>query len=873
MLRIPAKAHTDRSVTGAPEVHVRGILASMVACTLTLAMDATAAPPIEVGASVWIGGSWLPAEPLGVVKQAPVTNYQSIVLQADGMARWWNGTSASGYDGTAGPFDLSKDVALGMVHWGAIRSDGTVELRGFEWNTEGATSPPADLGPVQQLAAGYNFTVALRTDGAIRCFGRNNYGQCDAPTDGVFTTIASKYEHSLAVRSDGSVAGWGQNWSGQCNPPAGLSAPRGISVGWSSSGAVLTDGTILLWGNSLGTMPALGPVKQLALGAGHAVALGEDGTVTCWGSDYQGECGGVGSGQTRRRPATLPPIARIDAGNSVTAVVTTTGERIAWGFDGGRTCTPPIAFQPIRGIRQIPSSVAVALVTSHGTVAFGGYPWWGARPSFEGMSVDRLVRGSSEYLYGAILRDKRLVLTPDSASNQVPPDTLFVRDAEIASGCVVAHRLDGRIRAWPPNYQLALSLPTSLGVVDAFSADGSNAIALRTDGSVRTWGDDSWGQLDVPDDLESVRDVVCVGSGYFALLEDGNLRAWGNLGETGGIPSNLPPLETIAASNSYLSGRAKSDGNWWGWHPSSQTATQIGEKLIVEGTHFLYAMTPSVNEASPILAPIGFGTPRSHTFTQMRPAESDVTLTIAAIGDFNLSTEFATIRIDGAPLQNVFLSNANDCPQYPDQAQITIPRKTFNMHAADGSVTIRADGSNGVSATQCASGMTRFTLTYTAVPRDCNANAVNDANEIASRSTTDCNANDIPDSCDLANGTAVDLDGDGEIDDCQPDCNDNGLPDTYEIANGTVADCNSNLIIDLCETQAGAQDKDADGRIDECEIARGDFDLDGLIGGADLSGLLSLWGFENPPYGDFNEDGLVGGADLAYLLSNWGPLE
>ena len=62
-----------------------------------------------------------------------------------------------------------------------------------------------------------------------------------------------------------------------------------------------------------------------------------------------------------------------------------------------------------------------------------------------------------------------------------------------------------------------------------------------------------------------------------------------------------------------------------------------------------------------------------------------------------------------------------------------------------------------------------------------------------------------------------------------------------------------------------------DGVLDDCEFARGDFDLDGTVGGADLAVLLSLWSVTNAPFGDLDGDGQIGGADLAILLGNWGP--
>ena len=51
----------------------------------------------------------------------------------------------------------------------------------------------------------------------------------------------------------------------------------------------------------------------------------------------------------------------------------------------------------------------------------------------------------------------------------------------------------------------------------------------------------------------------------------------------------------------------------------------------------------------------------------------------------------------------------------------------------------------------------------------------------------------------------------------------------------------------------------------------GDFDGDGVVGGADLGILLASWGDCPPPCpADLNGDGVVGGADIGLLLVNWG---
>jgi predicted outer membrane repeat protein len=187
---------------------------------------------------------------------------------------------------------------------------------------------------------------------------------------------------------------------------------------------------------------------------------------------------------------------------------------------------------------------------------------------------------------------------------------------------------------------------------------------------------------------------------------------------------------------------------------------------------------------------------------------------------------------------------------------------------------------------------------------DCNANGLPDACDIAG-GAADCNENGIPDSCDLAAGTSNDVDANGIPDECKPDCNNNDIPDAFEIATGAVADCNGNAIPDSCDIAAGtaadcnangaidacelaeglvrdcnlngipdscdiaggATDFDQDGRIDRCEMARGDLNLDGLVNAIDIAIILSYWGTGSA--GDANGDGNIDAQDIATVLSNW----
>ena len=154
---------------------------------------------------------------------------------------------------------------------------------------------------------------------------------------------------------------------------------------------------------------------------------------------------------------------------------------------------------------------------------------------------------------------------------------------------------------------------------------------------------------------------------------------------------------------------------------------------------------------------------------------------------------------------------------------------------------------------------------------DCDLNGRPDACDLAA-GVADCNENGVPDRCDIDSGASNDVDSNGVPDECKPDCDGDGVPDGWELANGLDSDCDDDGTIDSCQIAAGAEDDDADGRLDACEYAQGDLNLDGIVNGADLSTLLSLWGFTTPPVGDLNGDGTVGAADLAIVLGNWGPL-
>jgi hypothetical protein len=169
------------------------------------------------------------------------------------------------------------------------------------------------------------------------------------------------------------------------------------------------------------------------------------------------------------------------------------------------------------------------------------------------------------------------------------------------------------------------------------------------------------------------------------------------------------------------------------------------------------------------------------TLSGVGPTQWPVVVTVRAIGDFNQTTEFATLRLAGTVISSsLFANGARDCPATPDVATFIIQPKQWNALVAagtNGSMSVTIVGNSQVSAAQCSEASSEVTAGLTLAH--------------------DCNGNGVIDYCEIAAGAASDIDHDGIPDACEPDCNANGLPDDHDIAQGTAADCDGNGVPDL----------------------------------------------------------------------------
>jgi alpha-tubulin suppressor-like RCC1 family protein len=228
---------------------------------------------------------------------------------------------------------------------------------------------------VLQVAAGRTHNLALRSDGTVTAWGRNDHGQLGRGTVGGgeleparvsvlnrVTKISAGRDFALALRSDGIMFAWGSNRFGQVGNGdmsyspvsvpvkiAGLSQVTGISAGRDSALATEASGisavtSVWAWGSNddgqLGDGTVTGhatpervtgvpvSIAGISVGGEFAAVLGTDGSVWGWGVNDLGQLDLAPS-----RPVTRP-VNEIAAGSRITQISAGFAHMLAPRSDG-----------------------------------------------------------------------------------------------------------------------------------------------------------------------------------------------------------------------------------------------------------------------------------------------------------------------------------------------------------------------------------------------------------------------------------------------------------------------------------------------------------------------------------------------------------
>lgn len=252
------------------------------------------------------------------------------------------------------PFNNWRVVANGADHSVGIKTDGTIWLWGRndfgqlgDGTTTSRSSPVTASGGGsnwKSVACGEFHTVALKSDGTLWTWGRNDQGQLGdnsatnrsspVTTSGGgsdWEVVGAGLTHSLGIKTAGTLWTWGLNSTGQLgdNSTTNRSSPVTTSGGGTTwffaagganhSLATRTDGTLWTWGGNISgqlgessTTSRSSPGttaggtlnwRFVAAGLNFSVATKYDGTLWTWGANGTGQLGD-GSTTSRSSPGT-----------------------------------------------------------------------------------------------------------------------------------------------------------------------------------------------------------------------------------------------------------------------------------------------------------------------------------------------------------------------------------------------------------------------------------------------------------------------------------------------------------------------------------------------------------------------------------------
>ena len=238
-------------------------------------------------------------------------------------------------------------IAAGGSHSLAIGSDGKLYAWGEnnvgqlgDGSTTNSSTPvavqlPPGITPIS-IAAGGSHSLAIGSDGKLYAWGENNVGQLgdgsinnsvvpipiSLSTGITPISIAAGGSHSLAIGNDGKAYAWGYNYYGQLGngstairitTPGIMTLPDGvtpiaIAAGLIHSLVIGNNGKLYACGDNAGgklgnssfpnsptlvmtNLPAGIIPVAIAAGESHSLAIGNDGKLYAWGSNYYGQLG------------------------------------------------------------------------------------------------------------------------------------------------------------------------------------------------------------------------------------------------------------------------------------------------------------------------------------------------------------------------------------------------------------------------------------------------------------------------------------------------------------------------------------------------------------------------------------------------------
>jgi alpha-tubulin suppressor-like RCC1 family protein len=317
------------------------------------------------------------------------------------------------------------------------------------------------------------------------------------------------------VLSEGTLRCWGDNDAGQ------LGIGNNANVGDDELPASVDP-------VSVSSSPGV-RVDQLSFGLFNACAVLSDGSVKCWGSNFDGELG-TGSTIGENGPLSSAPAARVTNASGVTVTqVGSSTHSCALLSDGSVKCWGAASMGQLGtgnreaiGDNELPSSIGpISLTTASGVIAtqisVGFYHSCA-------LLSDGSVKCWGDNEFGQLGTGNTDNIGDDELPSSIGPvrvttnRRLTVTALQAASYHTCVLLSDHSVKCWGRNDygQLGIGstdnigddeLPSSVGAVsvttargltvDALAMGGHHSCAVLSDGSAKCWGNNQWGQLGI----------------------------------------------------------------------------------------------------------------------------------------------------------------------------------------------------------------------------------------------------------------------------------------------------------------------------------------------------------------------------------------